>query len=76
MEPDTMVSQSAPRKQVIIVGASETGLALARSLCTTWNVTVLDLDSERLSPLSDVVSPGATLKRVARSRRISGRGRR
>ena len=36
-----MVSQSAPRKQVIIVGASETGLALARSLCTTWNVTVL-----------------------------------
>ena len=60
-----MVSQSAPRKQVIIVGASETGLALARSLCTTWNVTVLDLDSERLSPLSDVVSPGATLKRLA-----------
>lgn len=60
-----MVSQSAPRKQVIIVGASETGLALARSLCTTWNVTVLDLDSERLSPLSDVVSPGAALKRLA-----------
>jgi len=66
MEADNMPLQSAPRKRVIIVGASETGLALARSLCTTWNVTVLDLDSQRLLPLWAIIAPEAALKLLAK----------
>ena len=49
------------RKRVLIVGASETGLALARTLCTTWEVAVLDSNPERLQPLRDLQLPEARL---------------
>ncbi len=49
------------RKRVLIVGASETGLALARTLCTTWEVAVLDSNPERLQPLRELQLPEARL---------------
>lgn len=39
---------TAPRRRVLIVGAGQTGRALARNLSENWDIVVLDVDEVRL----------------------------
>lgn len=61
-----MDAVSGSRKRVIIVGASETGQALALALCTTWEVVLVEVNSERLMPLQAARPPEAQLRLVAK----------
>ena len=56
-----MDAVGSKRKRVIIVGASETGISLARMLCTTFEVTVLESNPARLEPLREIQLPEARL---------------
>ena len=46
-----MDAVGSKRKRIIIVGASETGISLARMLCTTFEVAVLESNPARLDLL-------------------------
>ena len=61
-----MDAVSSQRKRVLIVGASETGISLARMLCTTFEVAVLESNPARLEPLREVQIPEARLNLLAK----------
>ena len=50
-QPTTAEEASPTRRRVIIVGAGQTGRALARTLSDSWDIAVLDTDAERLERL-------------------------
>jgi len=62
-----MGAVSEQRKRVVIVGASDTGQALALSLSTTWEVVLFEVNPERLAPLQMTARPAeAQLRLVAK----------
>ena len=50
-EANTTEEASPTRRRVVIVGAGQTGRALARTLSDSWDIAVLDIDAERLERL-------------------------
>lgn len=61
-----MDAVGSQRKRVLIVGASETGISLARMLCTAFEVVVLESNPARLEPLREVQLPEARLNLQAK----------
>ena len=49
--PSAKEEASPTRRRVVIVGAGQTGRALARTLSDSWDIAVLDTDAERLGRL-------------------------
>ena len=50
-EANTTEEASPTRRRVVIVGAGQTGRALACTLSDSWDIAVLDIDAERLERL-------------------------
>ena len=61
-EANTAEEVSPTRRRVVIVGAGQTGRALARTLSDSWDIAVLDIDAERLE--RELLANGELLVRV------------
>jgi len=49
--PESVEDGKPARRRVLIVGAGQTGRALARTLSDSWEIVVLDINEERLARL-------------------------
>lgn len=64
-EPEKESAEERTRRRVLIVGAGQTGRALARILSDTWDIAVLDPDPEKLVRLRQEL-PERALRAIAK----------